>query len=89
MARRNGGEVAAAFERSGLTQAEFCRRENVSKSVLQYHLKKHGGAAPTFVPVGTSTQIEIEAANGIKIRLSGNVDSAVLRRVLEAAGARA
>ena len=89
MVKRKRGEVAAAFQRSGLSQAEFCRRENISKSVLQYQLKKGAGAAPAFVPVGTSAQIEIEAANGVKIRLSGNVDSAVLVRVLEAAGARA
>ena len=89
MGRRNREEVAAAFRRSGLTQAEFCRRENMSTSVLQYHLRKHAGAPPKFVPVGTSAEIEIEAANGVKIRLSGNVDSAVLARVLEAAGARA
>ena len=89
MGRKKRGDLATAFHGSGLTRTEYCRRESISPSVLQYHLKKAAEAPPAFVSVGTRAAIEIEAANGVKIRLSADADASVLTRVLEAAGARA
>lgn len=87
MTRKKRENVVAAFQASGLSQAEFCRREGVASSVLQYHLKKAPAQSHGFVPVGRPSAIEIQAPSGMVIRVPVDVDAAVIAKVLEAARA--
>lgn len=47
--------LIAQYNESGLTQKEFCRRQNIPFSTFQYHLKKSRAAKtdnfPTFLPL--------------------------------------
>ena len=89
MARKRSEDVLQEYRESGLTQQEFCKKKGISLSVLQYQMKRERQGAPhQFVRVGGSTSgLEVECRNGVKVRLPADCDEGVLARVLEAAGA--
>lgn len=55
MARKRRDDVVAAFQASGLSQAEFCRRKGVASSVLHCHLKRTEAKSDGFAPVGRTS----------------------------------
>jgi hypothetical protein len=83
-----------AQERSGLTQEEFCRRQDVSLHafrVWKYRGEGRGGAGardagPCLVPVrllgGADACIEVSLGGGRSVRVGPGFDEATLRRVI-------
>ena len=64
-------DLVARYKASGLTQKEFCEKNSVPHSTLQYHLQKfrEKNAMPGFIPVsmpkatGTASSIVIIRGN--------------------------
>ena len=85
----------AKWDRSGLSAAEFCRREKISEATFYYWKPRLSGdpaaieqGVPAFLPVSlkpAALGIEVELPNGACIRLPTTVDAALLREVLQAA----
>lgn len=81
-----------AQERSGLTQEEFCRRQDVSLHAFRVWKYRGEGprgrssAGPRLVPVrllgGTDARIEMSVASGRTVRVGPGFDEATLRRVI-------
>lgn len=67
--------VVASFQSSGLTQREFCQRENIKLPTFSYWYRKLGaGATPTssgfteVTPTLPSDVLELVYPNGVRIR---------------------
>ena len=72
MSKENWIKVVEGWQKSGLSQAEFCRREKVALSSFQYHKRRLGkDKAERFVEVGSSAAqlIEIVSDNGVVLRV--------------------
>ena len=103
MARRNDPAVARVWRErvkrqrnSGLSIAEFCRREEVSQAsfyLWRKRLRQSNSAAtnePLFLPVemplvAASTEVEIELPGGAVVRLPA--DAELVRVAIQAASA--
>jgi transposase-like protein len=103
--RRSEEEKAELIERwceSGLSRAEFCRREGISYGsflgwIASWLVADAAEPAPEFVEVmeaesvrspaqGESHGIELLAPDGWRVRVSGGFASEDLKRVLEVLG---
>lgn len=67
--------MVASFQSSGLTQREFCQRENIKLPTFSYWYRKLGaGATPTssgfteVTPTLPSDVLELVYPNGVRIR---------------------
>ena len=70
----------SAWQRSGVSIAEYCRREGLSSSTFEYWRRQLENKS--FVRVGAMPQIELTLQNGMMLRIP--VDAATLKAVLEA-----
>lgn len=79
-----------AFERSGLTVEQFCARERVSTTTFYKWRERLATPTPPtrveFLEVGGGA-VEVIVA-GIVVRVRGDFDEAILRRVLDVLAAR-
>jgi hypothetical protein len=86
-------ETLASYERSELTQSEFCRREGISLNTFTGRLwrqRKEGGASPTFVEAklptlafaGSGYSLEVVLPGGLVVRGRQAADVATLARML-------
>jgi hypothetical protein len=86
-------ETLASYERSELTQSEFCRREGISLNTFTGRLwrqRKEGGASPTFVEArlptlalaGSGYSLEVVLPGGLVVRGRQAADVASLARML-------
>ena len=74
--RRSAAEwtrIIARFRRSGLTQREFCEREDVTLSALQHWLyrRSKNAAAANFVEVVELDRAEVVSNRTAAIRVAG------------------
>ena len=76
-----------ALKRSGLSVAEYCRREGLADSRVFYWRSKLEGQEAGFVKVGRREVIEIELTSGAKVKLPGDISGDNLKVVLEAVNA--
>jgi hypothetical protein len=82
--------VVGGFEKSGLTQAAYCRTRGITVQQFHYWQKK-AGSAPSFVEI--EVERDHEGGGAIELRLPGGVVAVVgvgtktslIRRVLKAA----
>lgn len=86
-------ETLASYERSELTQSEFCRREGISLNTFTGRLwrqRKEGGARPTFVEArlptlalaGSGYSLEVVLPGGLVVRGRQAAEVATLARML-------
>ncbi len=86
-------ETLASYERSELTQSEFCRREGISLNTFTGRLwrqRKEGGASPAFVEArlptlalaGSGYSLEVVLPGGLVVRGRQAADVATLARML-------
>jgi len=91
-----------AWQRSGLLQHEYCRRNNLSSRQFSYWKKvlglEHGQRAGSFVPVpipkimeappvsAAGTAITVRLASGIGIELTPEFNATTLVRAVAALG---
>ena len=86
-------ETLASYERSELTQSEFCRREGISLNTFTGRLwrrRREGGAGPTFVEArlptlalaGSGYSLEVVLPGGLVVRGRQATDVATLARML-------
>lgn len=90
----HAGRVLHAWRRSGLSAAEFGRREGVApQRLLRWQRRLEAGSERTESPalqrvqvveepVAASGGLEIELGQGVRVRVRADVDEATLRRVL-------
>ncbi|NOX90727.1 MAG: transposase [Calditrichaeota bacterium] len=70
-------QIIEQYQKSGLSQAEFCQQTGIKKSTFHYWLKKYRKESQAdFLPISikepkASLQIELELPNGIKISIKG------------------
>lgn len=75
-----------AQRRSGLSVAEYCRRENLSGSQFLYWRRKGTTAqAGQFVPIGSKGEpkFKITTRAGTEISVPSDFEAAALKRLLE------
>jgi hypothetical protein len=86
-------ETLASYERSELTQSEFCRREGINLNTFTGRLwrqRREGGAGPTFVEArlptlalaGSGYSLEVVLPGGLIVRGRQAADVATLARML-------
>ena len=86
-------ETFANYERSELTQSEFCRREGISLNTFTGRLwrqRKEGGAGPAFIEAklptlalaGSGYSLEVVLPGGLVVRGRQAADVATLARML-------
>lgn len=95
-----GRELVARWEQSGLSQSAFAEREQMDRSKISYWIRNVGrlggrdkeAVARGFVRVrarqeesGPEGTIEVVMGGGLCVRVRGEVDDRLLRRVLAAA----
>ena len=79
-----------AQERSGLSAAEHCRRNDLSWSqFLYWRSKGKAKRAGQFIPIGGNSEgsFKIAVKGSIEIIVPPNFDAAALKRLLEAVDA--
>jgi hypothetical protein len=90
---REGRAALSLLRRSGLSAAAFARRERLSRTRLLYWRSRLAtGSTPTEVALAPVTvvearragTIEIECLSGRVVRVEGDVDDALLARVIAA-----
>lgn len=79
------GQVAA-LEQSGLSAAEYCRRQGIREGQIFYWRSRLGKKA-AFARVGVGLSIEIELASGARLKLPVDLPAERFKAVLEAVGA--
>jgi transposase-like protein len=75
-----------AQERSGMSQAAYCRKHGLDKKQYYYwkrRFREEAGKGECFVPVGNSLSIELQVGE-ITVRVPSGFDSEELKRVVEA-----
>ena len=87
----------AAWQKSGLTRAEYCRQHNLSHHSLRYWQKKDeqpSQAALTFVPVSLAisskrvnpreciSSLKVEVGNRFRVEVTNDFSSATLIRLI-------
>jgi transposase-like protein len=95
--QEEAAQLAAAFERSGLTRGEFCRQHGLSTGTLDSYRKRHGQSckaalAPSrFIPVELAHQgkapasgLAVAMPNGYRIEVSREFDAHTLRHLVAA-----
>ena len=91
--RKQWAERVERWQRSGQTAQQFAAREGVSPTTLIWWrgaLRRAGQASPSFIEVVAPPSaneggcIELVLREGLRIRVSGAFDAAVLRRVVAA-----
>lgn len=92
--RRSEAEITAlisGYERSGLTRREYCQREGVGLTTLDYYRQKRPkakqrGLIPVrIVPSRTATPLALVLANGRRIEVSGDIAEAELAKLVRVA----
>jgi transposase-like protein len=89
MKNSNWKDAIADWQRSGLSQSEFCRQGNLNKNTFGYWLRrarKEGVLEGTFVKVGgasSATAIELRLSNGAELRIPSGFSPSSLRALLE------
>ncbi len=74
-------EYVARFERSGLTQAEFCRRVKLQQSTFSVWRRAAGAATkPGFaevrlVPPGSTCPVTLHLPGGTKLEVSAGTEA--------------
>ena len=86
--KRDWQSVLDAFEVSGLTQSEFCRRHDIVLATFKHHrylLRKSGAgfsqlsvSAPGPVPAA----VELHFPDGLFLRFAGDVGTGYLRELI-------
>lgn len=95
-ARRSEGEIAtliAGYESSGLTRRQYCQREGVAVTTLDYYRQKRikrqprRFAAVRLAPVETKTApvMALLLVNGRRIEVSGDFAETELARLVRVA----
>jgi hypothetical protein len=92
--RQEAEQRAADFAASGLTQQEFCERNEVSRSALARYLKRHwqrAAAAPRqwvaveiAAPGATGSRLWVVLRGGQRIEVGRGFDAATLRQLVTA-----
>jgi hypothetical protein len=89
---REGRAALSLLRRSGLSAAAFARREGLSRTRLLYWRSRvESGSAPlalapvTVIEARRSGVLAIECLSGRVVRIEGDVDDALLARVIVAA----
>lgn len=78
MRRKNGAEHVKAQAESGLSMAEYCRREGIAANSF-YNWKKKFQSMSGFVKMNPAIgKIELELSNGAKVLVSEDNLSKVL-----------
>lgn len=77
MTRKNGLEHVSAQAESGLSMAEYCRREGIPSNSF-YNWKRKVQTEPGFVKVSPELKVELELSNGRKLFVSEENLSKVL-----------
>ena len=77
----------AAFERSGLSIAEYSRREGIKESRMCYWRARFRKRMPEFVQVGKVPGIEIELAGGARLKIPVGMPAEGFKAILEAVNA--
>lgn len=87
---RNWARIIRKQAASGLSGAEYCRRQGLNIQHFYYYLRREreqgersGGFLPARIVVGEPAGIEIELY-GAKVRLSEGVESEVVVRTVRA-----
>ena len=80
--------IIKAWESSGLSQSEYCRRIGVRDNQFCYHRKKLGKdvSGGKFLAVVTGEETEITFGGGIKVKVSAHTSVNFLRKLAEAYG---
>jgi hypothetical protein len=82
----------AAQKKSGLTAAEFCKKEGVSEGRFFYYKKifkeSHDEAMNLFRPVKISelpaAEIRVSLPNGLQCHFSSEIDATALKKLMGA-----
>ena len=75
-----------AQSRSGLSAAEYCRREKlICSQFLYWRSKGQTKKSGQFVPIGSKSELrfEIQVKDGLRVGVPADFDAAALRRLLE------
>lgn len=81
-------QVFADWERSGLSQAEYCRQRQLSVTKFGYwrrRLSRKDESSGTFIELSGRTRgerLELELANGVVIRVPRGFERETLRKLL-------
>lgn len=65
--------VLNQFSKSGLSQAEFCRTHNLSRSSFAYHSKLKVESFPPSVPTKSSSFIAMREKQEFKVRINDSL----------------
>ena len=89
-------EQIEGWQRSGLSQEEYCQKEGLKKCTLQYWRRKLSGKEEVFslVPVRLTAEkaslaleessgLRLHSAQGLSVELSVGFDVASLRRLIK------
>jgi hypothetical protein len=106
MAKKNGGErserLVGDFERSGLRRREYCEREGIAITTLDYHVRRRRMVraavklTPVTVTTGPATMAAMTGAqggftlvlsNGRRIETGWDFSENQLARLIRVAGA--
>lgn len=81
-----------AWQKSGLSRAEYCRQNNLSHHALGYWHKKSGQVGMTLVPVPLSVKVsepqdyipalKVEIGNRFKVEVADGFTPATLTRLI-------
>jgi transcriptional regulator with XRE-family HTH domain len=92
--RKEAEQLAAEFEGSGLTQEEFCERNDVSRNALARYLKRQrrreADAGQRWVAVevaaggATGSGLSVALGGGRRIEVGRGFDAATLRQLVTA-----
>ena len=90
--RKEAEQLAAEFEGSGLTQEEFCERNDVSRNALARYVKRRREAAAgqRWVAVevaaggATGSGLSVALGGGRRIEVGRGFDAATLRQLVTA-----
>ena len=90
-------QLAAEFERSGLTRGEFCRQHGMSTWTLDLYRKRHGQSRSTLlapsrlIPVelayptmSPASGLAVALPNGYRIEVNREFDAHTLRHLVAA-----
>lgn len=82
--RKEWERLIAAQKASGLSAAEWCRKNNLREHQFCYWRKAiQGSAAQSFVPlVPDSGALELVVSGDLKVRVPANFDALALKRLL-------
>lgn len=89
--KRDWPSVFDAFDGSGLTQREFCRRHDIVLATFKHrrYLLRKVAAPPGFSRLAVSapgpvpSAVELHFPDGLFLRLAGDVGAGYLRELIE------